>query len=181
MLRERKSPQTRKMMFVRSPRPAMRSMSPSILTPLRFVRITHGSVTFITRALMAAKAWSFRMLKRLSRYPSTMNTARDITLAKLSSMIAFRLFVEGPAPVRSGARTGNCAPAEAEILPPEVCIGTTPKDRGGLIGKASATESSGCGDGAGRGCTKARNRANNNHTTVTTKTAEVGASLVHVF
>ena len=82
-------------MFVRSPRPAMRSMSPSILTPLRFVRITHGSVTFITRALMAAKAWSFRMLKRLSRYPSTMNTARDITLAKLSSMIAFRLLLRG--------------------------------------------------------------------------------------
>ena len=80
-------------MFVRSPRPAMRSMSPSILTPLRFVRITHGSVTFITRALMAAKAWSFRMLKRLSRCPSTMNAARDITLAKLSSMIAFRLLL----------------------------------------------------------------------------------------
>lgn len=48
---------------------------------------------------------------------------------------------EGPAPVRSGARTGNCAPAEAEILPPEVCIGTAPTDGGGLIGKSSETES----------------------------------------
>ena len=78
-------------MFVQEPQARNEEHVASILTPLRFVRITHGSVTFITRALMAAKAWSFRMLKRLSRCPSTMNAARDITLAKLSSMIVFRL------------------------------------------------------------------------------------------